>query len=46
MGEVYLAEDTDLERRVALKVLRSEVAEDEERPRRFVRAMWQPTFSS
>jgi serine/threonine-protein kinase len=36
MGEVYLAEDTHLERRVALKVLLPEVADDEERVRRFV----------
>ncbi len=36
MGEVYLAEDTHLERQVALKVLRAEIADDEERVRRFV----------
>jgi serine/threonine-protein kinase len=36
MGEVYLAEDTDLERQVALKVLLADVAEDEDRVRRFV----------
>ena len=36
MGEVFLAEDTKLERRVALKILLAEVADDEERVRRFV----------
>lgn len=37
MGEVFLAEDTELERQVALKVLLSEVADDEDRVRRFCR---------
>ncbi len=36
MGEVYLAEDTELERQIALKVLLAEVADDEDRVRRFV----------
>jgi serine/threonine protein kinase/Tfp pilus assembly protein PilF len=36
MGEVYLAEDTHLERQVALKVLRADIADDEERVRRFI----------
>jgi len=36
MGEVYLAEDGELERKVALKLLLPEVAADEERVRRFV----------
>ena len=36
MGEVYLAEDIELERQVALKVLRAEIAGDEERVPRFV----------
>ena len=36
MGEVYLAEDTELDRQVALKVLLAEVAGDEDRVRRFV----------
>ncbi len=35
-GEVYLAEDTELERQVALKILLAEVADDEDRVRRFV----------
>jgi serine/threonine protein kinase len=37
MGEVYLAEDTKLDRRVALKILPSEFAEDKDRMSRFVR---------
>ena len=36
MGEVYLAEDSKLERQVALKVLLAELAENEDRVRRFV----------
>ncbi len=36
MGEVFLAEDTKLHRKVALKVLLPEVAEDPERMARFV----------
>jgi eukaryotic-like serine/threonine-protein kinase len=37
MGEVYLAEDTKLDRQVALKVLLEEVASDADRVMRFVR---------
>lgn len=37
MGEVYLAEDTKLERKVALKILPQEFAADEVRMSRFVR---------
>src|SRR5262244_834253 len=37
MGEVYLAQDTKLERRVALKILPAELASDQDRIRRFVR---------
>ncbi|MDQ3751029.1 MAG: protein kinase, partial [Acidobacteriota bacterium] len=36
MGEVYLAEDTRLERKVALKILPEDFASDTERMRRFV----------
>ena len=37
MGEVYLAEDTRLERRIALKILPEKLATDRERMQRFVR---------
>ncbi|MDH3528896.1 MAG: protein kinase [Acidobacteriota bacterium] len=37
MGEVYLAEDTKLDRQVALKILPAEFAEDKDRMSRFVR---------
>jgi len=37
MGEVYLAKDTRLERKTALKILPGNVAQDEERMLRFVR---------
>ena len=37
MGSVYLAEDTTLERRVAVKVLRPEIAADGEARKRFLR---------
>ena len=37
MGEVYLAEDTKLDRKVALKILPAEVASKHERMTRFVR---------
>ena len=36
MGEVYLAEDTGLERKVALKILPGDLADNAERMRRFV----------
>lgn len=36
MGEVYLAEDTELDRLVALKVLHADIAGDEDRVRRFI----------
>ena len=37
MGEVYLAQDTMLDRQVALKILPAELAEDKDRMSRFVR---------
>ncbi|MEJ7849405.1 MAG: protein kinase, partial [Pyrinomonadaceae bacterium] len=37
MGEEYLAQDTKLERKVALKILPETLAPDNERMRRFVR---------
>src|SRR6266436_4030674 len=37
MGEVYLAQDTKLDRKVALKVLPAEVASNRDRMERFVR---------
>src|SRR6266568_1880028 len=36
MGEVYLAEDTRLDRKVALKLLPSEFVSNEDRLRRFI----------
>lgn len=36
MGDVYLAQDTKLDRRVAVKILPQEFADDAERMRRFV----------
>ncbi len=35
MGEVYLAQDTKLDRKVALKILPSELAANQDRMRRF-----------
>jgi serine/threonine protein kinase len=37
MGEVYLAQDTKLDRQVALKILSREFAADTDRMNRFVR---------
>src|SRR5207247_8201910 len=37
MGEVYLAQDTKLDRKVALKILPAEVASNRHRMERFVR---------
>src|SRR5262249_52116062 len=36
MGEVYLAEDTKLRRRVALKILPADIAAQKDRMRRFI----------
>ena len=36
MGEVYLAQDTKLDRKVALKILPADLATDQDRMRRFV----------
>ena len=37
MGEVYLAQDTKLDRKVALKILPADVAANQDRMRRFIR---------
>src|SRR3981081_3532280 len=37
MGELYLAQDTKLDRKVALKILPAEVASNRERMERFIR---------
>jgi hypothetical protein len=39
MGEVYLAEDMELRRRVALKILPADVAANQDRMRRFFTKM-------
>ena len=36
MGEVYLAQDTELDHKVALKILPADVAANQDRMRRFV----------
>ncbi|MBC7899721.1 MAG: serine/threonine protein kinase, partial [Saprospiraceae bacterium] len=36
MGEVYLAQDSELDRQVAIKILHSEAADDKDRVRRFI----------
>lgn len=36
MGDVYLAEDTELDRSVALKILHADVAQNDDRVRRFI----------
>lgn len=46
MGEVYLPEDTRLDRKVALKILPSDCVVDQDRMMRFVReAMLQLPFT-
>ena len=40
MGEVYLAQDTKLDRKVAIKFLNEEFSKDEDKLNRFVRQGW------
>jgi eukaryotic-like serine/threonine-protein kinase len=43
MGEVYLVQDTELERTVALKVLPRALASDKQRMQRFIREAKTPS---
>ena len=45
MGEVYLAQDTKLDRKVALKILPADLAANQDRMRRFVQEAKPPRLS-